>query len=226
VLKFVQFISIIALMKNFFISIISFILVLSFTSGAKAHSGRTDSSGGHNCNVGSCAGTYHYHNGGGSYGGYVPPKPVQLNMPIANLNYNFEPNKYGSFTVELDWDRPDGEQWSVGISKTKGADPGPLTDTTISKFTFRDIKSGTWYINIKEGMPNGYWSNVSYWTVIVPSWTEPTPTPTPFSTPVLTVQPKINETSSKSDSDSDFGTALVVGGLSLAGIYSWSKSKS
>lgn len=31
---------------------------------ALAHSGGTDSSGGHNCNVGSCAGTYHYHNGG------------------------------------------------------------------------------------------------------------------------------------------------------------------
>jgi hypothetical protein len=35
-------------------------------SSTLAHSGRTDASGGHNCNVGSCAGTYHYHNGGGS----------------------------------------------------------------------------------------------------------------------------------------------------------------
>lgn len=31
---------------------------------ASAHSGRTDSSGGHYCRVGACAGTYHYHNGG------------------------------------------------------------------------------------------------------------------------------------------------------------------
>ena len=30
-------------------------------SPASAHRGRTDSSGGHYCNVGSCAGTYHYH---------------------------------------------------------------------------------------------------------------------------------------------------------------------
>lgn len=36
-----------------------------------AHSGRTDSSGGHNCNVGACAGTYHYHNSG-----YTAPAPV------------------------------------------------------------------------------------------------------------------------------------------------------
>ena len=31
---------------------------------AVAHSGRTDAYGGHNCYVGACAGTYHYHNGG------------------------------------------------------------------------------------------------------------------------------------------------------------------
>ena len=40
-----------------------------------AHSGRTDSSGGHNCNVGSCAGTYHYHNGGSA------PPPVKQYVP-------------------------------------------------------------------------------------------------------------------------------------------------
>jgi len=34
------------------------------TGNVLAHSGRTDAYGGHNCYVGSCAGTYHYHNGG------------------------------------------------------------------------------------------------------------------------------------------------------------------
>jgi len=43
-----------------------------------AHSGRTDSSGGHNCNVGACAGTYHYHNGGS---GYTPPAPKPAPTP-------------------------------------------------------------------------------------------------------------------------------------------------
>lgn len=38
----------------------------SLTTKTYAHSGRTDSFGGHNCYVGSCAGTYHYHNGGNS----------------------------------------------------------------------------------------------------------------------------------------------------------------
>ena len=38
--------------------------VFSFSGSAGAHSGRTDSRGGHNCNVAPCAGTYHYHNSG------------------------------------------------------------------------------------------------------------------------------------------------------------------
>jgi hypothetical protein len=50
-----------------FLAAISCLLLVSLVTPqiAKAHSGRTDSSGGHNCNVGACAGTYHYHNGGG-----------------------------------------------------------------------------------------------------------------------------------------------------------------
>ena len=40
------------------------LLAFISTGSVNAHSGRTDSSGGHNCNVGACAGTYHYHNGG------------------------------------------------------------------------------------------------------------------------------------------------------------------
>lgn len=45
------------------------ITVFAFTGSValpmrvNAHPGRTDANGGHNCYVGSCAGTYHYHNG-------------------------------------------------------------------------------------------------------------------------------------------------------------------
>ena len=49
-----------------------------------AHSGRTDSSGGHNCNVGACAGTYHYHNGGSGYKSPVLyANPTSTPKPIA-----------------------------------------------------------------------------------------------------------------------------------------------
>jgi hypothetical protein len=42
---------------------------------ANGHGGGLDSDGGHNCYVGSCAGTYHYHRGPGvsSSGRYYPP---------------------------------------------------------------------------------------------------------------------------------------------------------
>lgn len=58
-------------MKNKVVGILVLVF-LALPVQALAHSGRTDSSGGHNCNVGSCAGTYHYHNGGS----YTPP-PIQ-----------------------------------------------------------------------------------------------------------------------------------------------------
>lgn len=52
-------------------------LFFQLTSPVLAHSGRTDSSGGHNCNVGACAGTYHYHNGGSAPAPQTYTAPVQ-----------------------------------------------------------------------------------------------------------------------------------------------------
>lgn len=56
------------------------VLIIVPASSVQAHSGRTDANGGHNCYVGACAGTYHYHNGAGSSHApqtpkYVAPKP-------------------------------------------------------------------------------------------------------------------------------------------------------
>ncbi|MFZ3591743.1 YHYH domain-containing protein [Bacillus sp. DJP31] len=55
------------------IAIIVFFIIFPFGTMVNAHSGRTDSSGGHNCSSksiskGLCTG-YHYHNGGGSSSG-------------------------------------------------------------------------------------------------------------------------------------------------------------
>ncbi len=60
---------------TFGLGIIVALSCLSYS--VSAHSGRTDSSGGHNCNVGACAGTYHYHNGGGA----TPPAPIPAPTP-------------------------------------------------------------------------------------------------------------------------------------------------
>ncbi|HAM80435.1 YHYH domain-containing protein [Ornithinibacillus bavariensis] len=56
-------------MKKACFSLIIILLLIPFQSIVEAHSGRTDSRGGHNCSEkskakGLCSG-YHYHNGGG-----------------------------------------------------------------------------------------------------------------------------------------------------------------
>jgi hypothetical protein len=64
---------------------LGFIVSLMFGStAANAHGGGLDSSGGHNCYVGSCAGTYHYHrySGGGSSSTATPPKSVTRVKPV------------------------------------------------------------------------------------------------------------------------------------------------
>jgi len=50
---------------------VALIVIISFCliGIVNAHGGGLDGSGGHNCYVGSCAGTYHYHGGGSKTGG-------------------------------------------------------------------------------------------------------------------------------------------------------------
>lgn len=89
----------------------------------EAHSGRTDSNGGHNCNVGSCAGTYHYHNGGG----YVPPR-----QPVVTTKTTTETEVIQFQTVEQN-----NAELSVGQRRTtqEGSD-GVKTYTY--KITYSD----------------------------------------------------------------------------------------
>ena len=56
-------------------------LVLSVVTGisASAHGGGLDSQGGHNCRVGSCAGTYHCHQARGPACGGGTSAPLQKN---------------------------------------------------------------------------------------------------------------------------------------------------
>lgn len=198
-----------------------FFFLLLGASRIQAHSGRTNSAGCHNCYVGACAGTYHCHGGGIDLDvepNYPPPPKIQR-MPLSNATFQFIPNSEGSFTVKIDWDRPNNGQWSIVLSKNKGADPGPLTDTFVSEYTFENVKTGTHYINIKEGMPNGYWSEVSYWTVEVPAWTSPTPSPTTYVIPTpLPDKVTSVKTPTKNNDDGDGIWGLAVLGL-IGGAY-------
>lgn len=138
-----------------------------------AHSGRTDSSGGHNCNVGSCAGTYHYHNGGG---GYTPPvidysylKPNAVKS--GNQNYYTSADNWCNYDVIANWDSvSDATGYSVSLTKTAGGNPGNISDTSNTSFTFENYEAGTWYLNVKSGNRYG-WSDVVYWTITLPKMT-------------------------------------------------------
>lgn len=147
---------------------------------------------------------------------YPTPTPFTISIS-AKSSYKLD-KKTNTYTVTLDWDDVlASEGYSVGISKVAGYDPGPLVDTKTSKWVFTNVKTWTWYANVKV-KENGSWSNVLYWKIVLPKVTvtptgvvkgakttvkpttkpttniivRPTNTPTPFiptSTPVPTQQP-------------------------------------
>ena len=75
------------------IALVLFVLAISDVS---AHSGRTDAYGGHNCYVGACAGTYHYHNGGSVPAPYVAPKTVASPKPSPKPTFKPTPSQVSS----------------------------------------------------------------------------------------------------------------------------------
>jgi len=212
-------------MKNFLLLLLLLVLFSSNVSKIFARSGCCSYHGGV-CGCGCCDGSslsatcapyYPSCSGGGDY---VAPQPTLQNMPFSQATSTFISNDHGSYTVDFDWDRPNGGQWSVAISKSKAADPGSKTDTTVSEYSFNDIKPGTWYVNIKEGMPNGYWSDVSYYTVTAPAWSAPIQTPSPILSPSSkpNTMPDVQPTISSSD-DSSILNLLTTAGLIGGGVW-------
>lgn len=161
------------------------LLVLPFRS-TYAHPGRTDSSGCHTCKTncsswGLSQGEYHCHGGGSSPSAgtgsspqsfySAPVIPTELPPLFPNIDATVKKtfdNKTKAYTLSVDW--PDiswSSGYSIALSKKAGANPGPLTDTTYSKWQFSKVNPGTWYINIKA-RKGTQWSNTSYWKVEVP----------------------------------------------------------
>jgi hypothetical protein len=147
-----------------------FILVFVIQSPvASAHSGRTNSSGCHNCYTGSCAGTYHCHNGG-----YVPPArrtiyvpptptPTPLQMTI-NAEHVLDADTC-TYKVFATWDEPAFyNQYSVSAVRTAATtclDPGPRADTEENQFVFANLQPGSYVINVKPGNAFG-WNHYYY----------------------------------------------------------------
>lgn len=184
-----------------------------FPSQVYSHSGRTDAFGGHNCYVGSCAGTYHYHNGG-----YTPPARTYVPTPVFPINTNatwtWSSNLNETYDLVVELDDTNPTEYSAVLSKCKGCDPGPLTDFYTNKFKFEDVAPGIWYMNVKkEGL--GRWSNTVYWTIEVPDWVPPSPSPTPVV--INNTNPPVQHSSSNSDFAFMVILFLVLGFFLYAG---------
>jgi len=98
---------------------------------------------------------------------YIPPKPICVKPTVGkNATWNFKANNCNQ-DVSFSWDKGVlDEFYSIQISKSPGADPGPRSDTSKTNFIFENIKPGKWYVNVKAGRSCG-WSDVFYWTVDV-----------------------------------------------------------
>lgn len=177
------------------VCIITFTFLIIFPVSSFARSGCCSHHGGV-CGGICCDGSpLSYVCGGGvpdfTYTPYIIPTSIAA--PKINGTFETKPNLLRrTFTTTVYWDLPQDTPVSIALQKTVGGDPGPNIDTTSGYYTFNEVPSGTWYVNMKLG-ENGFWSPVTYWTINVPEWYPPepvllNPTPTPTRKPLL---PKI-----------------------------------
>jgi len=118
------------------------------------------------------------------------PRPtIDLTFPIIKASWNAIPNNDGTFYITVDLKDNNPTQYSAVLSKSRGTDPGNLTDFTSPHFYFNNIKPGRWYLNAKKEI-SGYWSYVQYWTIDVPDWYLPPPTYAPVYISPTSYNPK------------------------------------
>ena len=135
------------------------LLVLSLfliPSNVSAHSGRTNSSGCHNCNVGSCAGTYHCHNGGSvSAPAYVPTVTQKPSTPRPTLKPTQAPTT-----------APTTEPVVLGVSASETPSVSPIVSQTPKAEVMGDKKENP----IGGLIGIGAMGAVAYW-----AWKKRTP---------------------------------------------------
>lgn len=141
-----------------------FFLLIFLPKNIEAHSGRTDSSGCHNCYTSECYGEYHCHNGGSD----VAPEPICYVPGVVTTGTVNVTQNGCTHNISINWPKnTDSNQFSISLSKSAGANPGPIADTYTESYVFTNVESGRWYINLKSGNSCG-WNRTSYWTVDVP----------------------------------------------------------
>lgn len=156
--------------KTFVAILFLHIFLFTFATIVSAHPGNTASDGCHycrtNCDRWGVPWNVRHCHGGTSLIEQLPRCESQLGD---SGEWTFTQNGCNQ-DITITWDKGvNDEAYSIGISKTPGADPGPKADTTYRTWTFKDVKPGTWYINAKAGATNCVTSDIRYWKVEVPA---------------------------------------------------------
>ena len=153
--------------------------------------------------------------------GYVTHTPTYApqipKAPSINATFTYTPNNDGeTFNVKMTWDKIENTGFSIALQNAAGGDPGPLTDTMNNYWTFKKVYTGTYYANMKVGI-NGYWSNVTYWKVVVPKWYKPIQTVKNNQNKKSYIPPSTMNTKSSNivDENPIIETGAVIGGLTL-----------
>ncbi len=165
---------------QFLILIILFYFLSFYNKDVLAHPGRTDAFGCHTCRTncpswGLLYGEYHCHNGSYSLDAdedydfdndedydysapiYIPSPPTPTPTPLTlNISTNYHLNEENcTYTISASWNKPIlYDRFSVSAVKTvsdKCIDPGPLPDTSETRWDFRGLSSGDYLINVKPG---------------------------------------------------------------------------
>ena len=127
--------------KNLFIAVFVLLIGIAFLipgAAASAHGGGLDSDGGHNCNVGSCAGTYHCHQARGPRcgGGLQSQAPTVTQSPASCVNF-----------LRSSMTRGETQLMQL-LLKADGFNPGPL-DGYFGRRTSNAVNAYELYYGLK-----------------------------------------------------------------------------
>ncbi len=96
---------------------------------------------------------------------YIPPTPTPTPIPLrVNATYELSPITC-TYTVTAAWEKPsDYDQYSVSAVQTSSRqcqDPGPIPDTSETKYLFSGLHSGSYVVNVRPKNGTG-WNYYTY----------------------------------------------------------------
>jgi hypothetical protein len=81
---------------------------------------------------------------------YIPP--CYTPTEVTTIDYNIKPtnSNCSKYTVSVEWEYLwDCDGFSITLNKYTKSDPGPYADTPETKYSFKNIIPGTYYLHIK-----------------------------------------------------------------------------